>query len=85
MNHLAEPDAFWMSGIKNNWISRRLCLIPFKLLINAPARGDVHPQARFKHSRDRIAQRPAMARSTRLAESIYKLKGLMGTYVTERG
>ena len=34
--------------------------------------------------RDRIAQRPQMARSARLAEGIYKLKGTMRKYVTER-
>ena len=34
--------------------------------------GGCTPQARLEQSQDRIAQRPAMARSNRLAESIYK-------------
>ena len=48
------------------------------------ARGDVHPQARFVKFQDRIAQRPQMARSTRFAESIYKLKESIRNYVIER-
>ena len=40
------------------------------------ARGDVHPQARWVKSQDRIAQRPVMARWNRLAGSIYKLEVL---------
>ena len=38
------------------------------------ARGDVHPQAPWLRVRDRIAQRPAMARWNRHAESICRLK-----------
>ena len=37
----------------------------------AQARGDVHPLARWEQSQDRIVQRPAMARSARLAESMH--------------
>ena len=41
-------------------------------------RGMYIPPARWAKSQDRIAQRPAMARWNRFAESIYKLKILWG-------
>ena len=41
-------------------------------------KGVIQPQARWKQSQDRLAQRAAMARSTRLAESIYYIRGQGG-------
>jgi len=45
--------------------------IKAKMVDYSAARGDVHPQARSVKSQDRIAQRPVMARWSRLAESMY--------------
>ena len=45
---------------------------------------DVHPQARFVKSQDRIAQRPVMARLNRLAGSIYK-PGILRDLVLLKG